>query len=109
VLSTKSALKWGLVTGVTIGSFFLIWVASVGIHLSHQAAWDQIYLGMPRDEVLRTLQRHSISCGLAESGEFTVTRCTFADLRHFYLIALDPKTNTVSLKRVGLRGGWPRR
>jgi len=104
VLSPKDALRWGFLTGLTLGSLLFIYAITLRVHLSHKIAVNQIYVGMTRDDARRILQSNSIECALADAAEPHASGCRFQDAWHSYVIAIDPKTDRVGRKSISSRG-----
>jgi hypothetical protein len=98
----RLALSWGIKLGILLGIVLCLLAFWSRLHFSHRAAYDRIYLGMTRDEVIRSLQSSSIECGLTEPDPQAAT-CHFSDAWRLYSVAVDMKAKRVARKTSGLR------
>jgi len=84
-------------TGIILGSFFVLWSFSPRIHLSRKKAYDAVYVGMAREEAAKALAERSVECALTEPAE-RCNVCHFSDPWRLYLIAVDSQTGRVARK-----------
>lgn len=86
---------------IVVGLFFalILTITDLQSRLSLQKPYDEIQLGMSRDQATHILQSQNIYCGFGDQQGGSLTVVRFHDLWRSYKVWLDPKTGAVAGKQ----------
>jgi len=72
------------------------------LNLSRWNLYNEIELGMGRDQVELILERGGVTCGITEPPVPRTNACHFSDLWRGYQILINKDTGAVAIKTFGL-------
>src|SRR4051812_37683363 len=73
----------------------------VSAHASRMETYKSLSFGLPRQDAERVLRRAEIECGFTQDSQDY--ECIFSDFWRDYTVRVDPRTQTVTYKRMLLR------